>query len=91
VRRHDDQPALHFSLFAPPELHNCAGPHDHGDIVKAVLAGDAGKARALMREHLTGLVELLSVREEPPAEQSLEDVFRLVGPRAFRVRGPARS
>jgi DNA-binding GntR family transcriptional regulator len=74
--------SLHFSLFAPPALHNCAGPHDHGDIVKAVLAGDSDKARALMRQHLAGLVELLSSREEPPVDRPLEDVFRLVGPRA---------
>jgi DNA-binding GntR family transcriptional regulator len=76
--------SLHFSLFAPPELHNCAGPHDHGDIVKAVLAGDADKARTLMREHLAGLVELLSVRQEPAADMPIEEVFRLAGPRASR-------
>jgi DNA-binding GntR family transcriptional regulator len=67
--------SLHFSLFAPPELHNCAGPHDHGDIVKAVLAGDADRARALMRRHLGGLVEVLSVRVEPPEHLTLEEVF----------------
>lgn len=70
--------SLHFSLFAPPQLHNCAGPHDHGDIVKAVLAGDADRARTLMREHLGGLVELLSAREKPPEHMVLEDVFRPV-------------
>jgi DNA-binding GntR family transcriptional regulator len=74
--------SLHFSLFAPPALHNCAGPHDHGDIVKALLAGDADKARSLMRDHLGGLVELLSAREEPRAHMTLEDVFRLAGPRS---------
>jgi len=76
--------SLHFSLFAPPALHNCAGPHDHGNIVKAVLAGDSDKARALMREHLAGLVELLSAREDPPADVPLEEIFRLAGPRASR-------
>ncbi len=77
--------SLHFSLFAPPDLHNCAGPHDHGDIVKALLAGEGDKARALMREHLSGLVELLSVREEPPADLPLEKVFRsLAGARTSR-------
>jgi hypothetical protein len=73
--------SLHFSLFAPPALHNCAGPHDHADIVKAVLAGDTDKARTLMRAHLLGLVELLSVREEPPADMPLEEIFHLIGPR----------
>ena len=77
--------SLHFSLFAPPELHNCAGPHDHGDIVKAVLAGDADKARTLMRDHLGGLVELLSAREEPREHVTLEEVFLL------EARGPARK
>ncbi len=54
--------SLHFSLFgAAGACNNCAGPHDHGDIVKAVLArGDTDKARTLMRDHLAGLVELLS-------------------------------
>lgn len=68
--------SLHFSLFAPPQFDNCAGPHDHGDIVKAVAAGDAGKACRLMAEHLDGLVRLLSVRQEPPAHASLEEIFR---------------
>ncbi|CAN5803598.1 GntR family transcriptional regulator [soil metagenome] len=68
--------SLHFSLFAPPRLHNCAGPHDHGDIVKAVVAGDADKARDLMRRHLAGLVEVLSAREGPVAPVALEEIFR---------------
>jgi DNA-binding GntR family transcriptional regulator len=72
--------SLHFSLFAPPSLHNCAGPHDHGDIVKAVLAGDTDKARALMRQHLMGLVELLSAQEEPPVHVPPEQVFRELPP-----------
>jgi DNA-binding GntR family transcriptional regulator len=75
--------SLHFSLFAPPELHNCAGPHDHGDIVKAVLAGDADKARTLMRDHLSGLVEMLSAREAPRADMPLDEIFREL-PRAKR-------
>jgi DNA-binding GntR family transcriptional regulator len=90
--------SLHFSLFAPPELHNCAGPHDHGDIVKAVLAGDTDKARALMRGHLAGLVELLSVREEPPERLTLEEVFLpergppgLIHDAGLAGRAPARK
>jgi DNA-binding GntR family transcriptional regulator len=83
--------SLHFSLFAPPELHNCAGPHDHGDIVKAVLAGDADRARALMRRHLGGLVEVLSVRQEAPASQSLEEIFLSEMKKARRSSGaPSR-
>lgn len=68
--------SLHFSLFAPPQLHNCAGPHDHGDIVKAVLAGNADKARQLMSDHLAGLVDVLSARQEPPADMPLDEIFR---------------
>lgn len=84
--------SLHFSLFAPPQLHNCAGPHDHGDIVRAVLAGDADRARALMHDHLAGLVELLSAREEPLQPLSLEDAFAPAGARAdLEVRAPARK
>jgi DNA-binding GntR family transcriptional regulator len=81
--------SLHFSLFAPPSLHNCAGPHDHGDIVKAVVAGDSERARRLMRDHLAGLVEMLSAREEPRADESLEEIFREL---SYPDRGrPARS
>jgi len=79
--------SLHFSLFAPPRLHNCAGPHDHGDIVKAVLAGDAAKARELMQAHLAGLVEVLSAQEEPVAGVALDEVFQSLPDRAR----PARS
>ncbi|WP_421997819.1 GntR family transcriptional regulator [Reyranella sp.] len=68
--------SLHFSLFAPPAFDNCAGPHDHGDIVKAVLAGDGGRARTLMREHLGGLVDLLAVQEAPHDDAPLEEIFR---------------
>src|SRR5258708_38930640 len=42
---------MHFSLAAPERFHNCAGPHDHGDIVTAILAGSAEKASELMLDH----------------------------------------
>ena len=29
---------MHFSLAAPERFHDCAGPHEHGDIVEAILA-----------------------------------------------------
>ena len=34
---------MHFSLSAPERFHNCAGPHDHGDIVEAILARQGGQ------------------------------------------------
>jgi DNA-binding GntR family transcriptional regulator len=66
---------MHFSLAAPERLHNCAGPHDHGDIVAAILDGKAERASKLMLSHLHGLVTLQSAR--PPAKAiGLEEVFR---------------
>ncbi|MGE0154245.1 MAG: GntR family transcriptional regulator, partial [Reyranellaceae bacterium] len=67
--------SLHFSLFAPKRLHNCAGPHEHEDIASAILAGDVEKAATLMLDHLVGLETMLSMREEPAGFTSLEEVF----------------
>jgi DNA-binding GntR family transcriptional regulator len=66
---------MHFSLAAPERFHDCAGPHEHGDIVAAILDGKAEKASKLMLAHLAGLVALQSTR---PATRpvALEDVFR---------------
>lgn len=67
---------MHFSLAAPQRLHNCAGPHDHGDIAEAILSGKAEKASKLMLSHLVGLVALQAAR--PPVEKpvDLAEVFR---------------
>lgn len=67
---------MHFSVAAPQRLHNCAGPHDHGDIVKAILARDARKASRLMLEHLSGLTEMQSAWRPPTRPLSLEEAFR---------------
>ena len=67
---------MHFSLSAPERFHNCAGPHDHADIVKAILARDAKKAAKLMLDHLLGLVEWQSAWQAPPDPVALEDAFR---------------
>lgn len=68
--------SLHFSLFAPKRLHNCAGPHEHEDIADAVLNGDTSRAAKLMLDHLVGLETMLSVRDRVDNFTSLEDVFR---------------
>lgn len=67
---------MHFSLAAPQSFHNCAGPHDHGDIVKAILARDGRKASKLMLDHLMGLVEMQVAWEPPPSPPTLEQAFR---------------
>ena len=67
---------MHFSLAAPERFRNCAGPHDHGDIVTAILAGSAEKASKLMLDHLLGLVELQSARHPSRAPVKLEEAFR---------------
>lgn len=66
---------MHFSLAAPERFHDCAGPHEHGDIVTAILAGKAERASKLMLAHLDGLVALQSDR---PATKpvDLADAFR---------------
>ena len=66
---------MHFSLAAPQQLHNCAGPHDHGDIADAILTGKAEKASKLMLAHLVGLVELQSTRPPEPKPVRLEEAF----------------
>ncbi len=67
---------MHFSLAAPQQLHNCAGPHDHGDIAEAILTGKADKAAKLMLTHLVGLVELQSTRPPEIKPVRLEEAFR---------------
>ena len=70
---------MHFSLAAPEQLHNCAGPHDHGDIAEAILNGKAEKASKLMLTHLVGLVALQSTRPTGQKPVSLEESFAGVG------------
>lgn len=67
---------LHFSLAAPERLHNCAGPHEHGDIAQAILDGKAEKASKLMLAHLDGLVELQSARPRSADPVDLTEAFR---------------
>ena len=67
---------MHFSLAAPERFHNCAGPHEHGDIVEAILERRAEKASKLMLAHLVGLVALQSARPPAPSSITLESAFR---------------
>lgn len=76
---------MHFSLAAPERFQNCAGPHDHADIVKAILARDAKKAAKQMLDHLLGLVEMQSAWQPPPSPPRLEEAFRGI----TAVRRPA--
>jgi DNA-binding GntR family transcriptional regulator len=65
----------HFSLAAPRHLNGCAGPHDHGDIVQAILDGKGEKASKLMLSHLAGLIELQSARLPSPPAVDLVEAF----------------
>jgi DNA-binding GntR family transcriptional regulator len=67
---------MHFSLTAPERFHNCAGPHEHGDIVEAILERKADKASRLMLAHLVGLVALQSARPSSSSPITLESAFR---------------
>lgn len=67
---------MHFSQAAPQRFHNCAGPHDHADIVKAILARDAKKAAKLMLDHLVGLAEWQSAWRPPSTPVGIEEAFR---------------
>ena len=67
---------MHFSLSAPQQLHNCAGPHDHGDIAEAILGGKAEKAGKLMLAHLEGLIELQSTHPPSTKRSDLAEAFR---------------
>ena len=72
--------SLHFSLYAPPDLHDrtvhhCAGPHEHGEIVAALQDGHAARAEKLMHRHLNELEVMLSMRQSRTEFLTLEDVF----------------
>ena len=66
---------LIFSLFAPDRLNNCAGPHDHAEIARTIIAGEPKAAVALMLKHLTELEAMLASRSRPYSFTSLDDVF----------------
>jgi DNA-binding GntR family transcriptional regulator len=66
---------MHFSLAAPERLHDCAGPHEHGAIVKAILAGKPEAASKLMLGHLQGLVQLQAARPPLASARSLAAAF----------------
>jgi DNA-binding GntR family transcriptional regulator len=66
---------MHFSLAAPERFHNCAGPHEHGDIVAAILERKAEKASKLMLAHLDGLVALQSARPPVSSPTTLARAF----------------
>lgn len=67
---------MHFSLAAPERFHNCAGPHEHGGIVEAILERKPEKASRRMLAHLVGLVALQSARPMALAPVALESAFR---------------
>jgi DNA-binding GntR family transcriptional regulator len=67
---------MHFSLAAPERFHDCAGPHEHGDIVEAILAGKAERAAKLVLAHLDGLVELQSARPVTAKPVNLTEALR---------------
>lgn len=77
---------MHFSMAAPERFHNCAGPHDHADIVKAVLARDPKKAAKLMLDHLVGLAEWQANWQPPPSPLALDVAFR-----GIDARGTGRA
>jgi DNA-binding GntR family transcriptional regulator len=67
---------MHFSRAAPEQFHNCAGPHEHGDIVAAILDRKTERASRLMLAHLAGLVALQSAKPPAATPIRLEDAFR---------------
>lgn len=67
---------MNFSLAAPERFHDCAGPHEHGDIVEAILAGKAERASRLMLAHLGGLVELQSSRPVADKPVDIAEAFK---------------
>ena len=67
---------MHFSLAAPRQLTNCAGPHEHGDIAEAIIGGKADRAAKLMLVHLAGLVTLQAGRPPEQKPVDLAEAFR---------------
>jgi len=79
--------SLHFALYAPATVHDCAGPHEHAGIAAAIADGDARRAEKLMQRHLQGLESMLSVRRPAEPFAGVEAVFARLG--AQRDPGPA--
>lgn len=81
---------MRFALSAPQRFDNCAGPHDHRDIVEAILAGKAEQASALMLAHLDGLLTIQLARPLPAKAVGLAEAFHGIVP-ARRSRAMARQ
>ncbi len=75
---------MHFSIAAPRQLTNCAGPHDHGDIAEAILGGKPDKAAKLMLGHLAGLVTLQAARPPQHEPFDIQEAFRGIDGRPVR-------
>jgi DNA-binding GntR family transcriptional regulator len=67
---------MSFSRAAPERLHDCAGPHEHGAIVAAILDGKSEQASRLMLGHLAGLVALQSAGSPESRALGLEAALR---------------
>jgi DNA-binding GntR family transcriptional regulator len=72
--------SLHFALYAPADLHEgpahqCAGPHEHAEIVDALREGHASRAEKLMQRHLSELEKMLAMRQPTNKFLPLEAVF----------------
>src|SRR5258708_34109709 len=76
---------MHFSLSAPERFHNCAGPHDHADIAKEILAHNGENASQPLLHHLLELVELQSASPPPRSAVALEEAFPGITPARRRV------
>ncbi|MBV8393058.1 MAG: GntR family transcriptional regulator [Alphaproteobacteria bacterium] len=81
---------MRFAVSAPEHFDDGAGPHDHGSIVRAILAGEAEQASALMLAHLDGLLALQLARPATGKPFKLEDAFQGLVPAREPARGPAR-
>lgn len=81
---------MHFSIAAPQQFSNCAGPHDHGDIAEAILSGRADRAAKLMLGHLTGLVDLQAGRPARNQPVDLQVAFRGIDGQPAQSTGSRR-
>lgn len=73
--------SLILAMYGRPHSSDC-GVSEHGEIVEALIAGDAGRAVELMDHHLAAVASRALLQER--AERDIRDVL---APYAMRIRG----
>ena len=69
-----------YAIYAPRQLPNCGGPHEHQAIVEALRRRDGETAASIMDAHLQEGAAYISRFRAPKEEPSIEVLFSGLGP-----------